>query len=155
MDNDPSNDLSANRNSHWPAVWILLYGNYGPRSPEGRRYFVRSNIALFAIVVCMVLLALLRHVIPMSIARLVAAITPGVAFAYIAWEYRRYVSALDELARSMQFEAVAWTYLCALPVAMLLGGLGFAYHWRVNWYWFVALEPMRAVWLYFVSRRYQ
>ena len=105
--------------------------------------------------ICMLSARLLRHFIPKDIVRLMAAITPGVVFAYIAWESRRYLSALDELARRMQLEAMAWTYLCALPAAMLLGGLGLVYHWRVNWFWFLALEPMRAVWLYFVSRRYQ
>jgi len=155
MDNNSAKDRAANRDAHWPFVWILLYGNYGPRSPEGRRIIIRSSLALVAMLICVLLSVLLRSVIPKGVVRLILAITPSVVFAYIAWEFRRYLSALDELARRMQLEAAAWTYLCALPAAMLLGGLGFVYHWQVNWYWFLALEPMRAVWLYSVSRRYQ
>jgi len=155
MDNNSTKHLTANQDSHWPSLWILLYGNYGPRSPEGRRMIIRSSLALVAMLICVLSSALLHSVIPKRIVRLILAITPSVAFTFIVWEFRRYLSALDELARRMQLEAAAWTYLCALPAAMLLGGLGFVYHWHVNWYWFLALEPMRAIWLYFVSRRYQ
>jgi hypothetical protein len=155
MENDSTKHLPANHDSRWPAGWILLYGSFGARTPEERRFFVRSNVALFAMAVCMLSSVFLHRFIPKGIARTVFAIAPGATFTYIAWEFRRYLSALDELARRMQLEAAAWTYLCALPAAMLLGGLGFVYHWHINWYWFLALEPMRAIWLYILSRRYQ
>jgi hypothetical protein len=75
---------------------------------------------------------------------------PAVAFAYIAWALRRYLLALDELARRLQLEAMAWTYLCGLPVALLLWGLGIT----INPLLILVLEPVRGMWLYILSRRY-
>ncbi len=99
--------------------------------------------------------ALLRHSVPGGILKIVIALAPGGTFIYIAWEFRRYLSALDELARRIQFESIAWTYLSGLALAMLLGGVGLVYNWRFNPAWFIVLEPVRAGWLYLVSRRYQ
>ena len=98
---------------------------------------------------------LLRSLVPKGSLDLIAAFAPGAAFIYIAWEFRKYLSALDELARRIQLESIAWTYLCGLALAMLFGGLGMVYGWRLNPLWFIVLEPVRAGWLYFVSRRYQ
>jgi hypothetical protein len=75
---------------------------------------------------------------------------PGIAFTYITWSLRGYLLALDELARRMQFEAMAWTYLCGMAGAVFLFGLGIS----VNPAWFLALEPVRGAWLYVVSKRY-
>jgi hypothetical protein len=91
--------------------------------------------------------------------RLTLSLVPGIAYSYIAWELRRYILALDELARRIQLEAIAWTYLTGLAVAALVGGVALAYGWQwsslwLNPLWFVFLEPVRGCFLYYVARRY-
>lgn len=153
MDSKPPDDPSRNDSSQWPTRPMLAYGTFG--GPDGRRYHSRCGLALAAMVVCILSSVLLRSLVPKGNLDLIAALAPGAAFFYIAWEFRKYLTALDELARRIQLESIAWTYLCGLAVAMLLGGLGMVYGWRLNPLWFIVLEPVRAGWLYFVSRRYQ
>jgi hypothetical protein len=91
--------------------------------------------------------------------RVILSLAPGVTYSYIAWEFRKYVLALDELARRIQLEAIAWTYLTGWAVAALVGGVALVYgwHWNRLWLnplWFVFLEPVRACYLYYVARRY-
>jgi len=155
MNDRSAHESSVNEDSRWPTTPMLAYGTFGMRTPAGRRYHIRCSLALAAMVACFLAPALLRRSVPVGILRIVIALAPGAAFVYIAWEFRRYLSALDELARRIQLESIAWTYLCGLAVAMLLGGIGLVYGWRFNPAWFIVLEPVRAGWLYFVSRRYQ
>ena len=155
MNSDPSEEPSGKDDSQWPTAPILAYGTFGTRTPAGRRYHFRSGVALAAMVACMLTSVLLRSSLPKGSPDVLTAFAPGAAFIYIAWEFRRYLAALDELARRIQLESIASTYLCGLAVAMLLGGVGLVYGWRLNPFWFIVLEPVRAGWLYFVSRRYQ
>lgn len=155
MNDQSPHESSVNEDSRWPTTAMLAYGTFGMGTPAGRRYHIRSSIALAAMAAGFLAPALLRHSVSGGILRIIIALAPGAAFAYIAWEFRRYLSTLDELARRIQLESIAWTYLCGLAVAMLLGGVGFVYGWRFNPAWLIVLEPMRAGWLYFVSRRYQ
>ncbi len=155
MNTNPSHVPSGDDSPNWPAAPILTYGTFGARSPAGRRYHIRSGIALAAMAVCMLSGVLTRSLDPTHRLDLVTMFAPGAAFIYIAWEFRRYLAALDELARRIQLESIAWTYLSGLVIAMLLGGLALVYGWKLNPFWFIVLEPVRAGWLYFVSRRYQ
>jgi hypothetical protein len=155
MNSNLPTESSGNEGARWPTASILAYGTFGARSAAGRRYHARCGIALAAVVVCIFGGAALRTSVPKSILTAIVACAPGVAFIYIAWEFRRYLAALDELARRMQLESIALTYLCGMAAAMLLGGIGLIYNWGFNPGWFILLEPVRAVWLYFVARRYQ
>ncbi len=84
---------------------------------------------------------------------------------YIAWEFRRYLHQLDELARRMQLEAMACTYITGFVIAAWLGVLWPFSHFLVNWpykptvlfmipFLYFLLEPVRAGWLYYLSRHY-
>ena len=149
-------DKSEGDSPHWPASAMLLYGTFGTRTLAGRRYHIRSGIAL-AVIAGWILLAgaVLRATGASRSAHVLTALVPGIAFAYIAWEFRRYLRALDELARRIQLESIAWTYLTGIALAVLFGGVVLVTGWRLNPILFiVVLEPVRAGWLYFVSRRY-
>jgi hypothetical protein len=78
---------------------------------------------------------------------------------------RRYLMALDELARRMQFEAMAWTYLTGMVLAVWLATLAPLSHTLLYWdyrqtlllllpFAYMLLEFVRAGWLYILSRRY-
>ena len=153
MDCKLSKNATGDDSPHWPTAPIFAYGTLG--GPVGRRFHFRSGLALAALVVCILLSVLLRPFVPKNGLKLIVALAPGVAFAYIAWEFRKYLAALDELARRIQLESIAWTYLCGVALAMLFGGLAMVYGWSFNPVCFILLEPVRAGWLYFVSRRYQ
>ena len=153
-----SNNVRQGRqDSGWPACSIFLYGTFGSQSEAGSHYHKQCIGALAVLVVGEILLAAVAFRAPYGLGRLAGALLPGAVFGYIVWAFRRYLLALDELARRMQLEAMAWTYLSAIPVAVLLGTLAFVYDWHswvVNPMWFIVLEPVRSFWLYFVSRRY-
>ena len=155
MQSDTGND-----GSKWPAAAMLGYGTFGRRTPAGRRYHAQTAIALIAMVVLCVALAVLagdfHHNSPW---RVMLSLVPGAAYSYIAWEFRRYIKSLDELARRIQLEAMAWTYLAGMGGASLVGGVALVYgwHWSSLWLnplWYVFLEPVRGCFLYYVARRY-
>jgi hypothetical protein len=143
----------AEQPTTWPGSSILIWGTFGTSTPEGRRYHRRCLGALAILLAGHVGAAFL----PPSGSNIVTALLPGATFGFISWEFRRYLNALDELARRIQLEAVAWTYLTGLTLAITVGAVMLAYDippTYANPIWFVVLEPIRGIWLYAVSRRY-
>ncbi|HNY39210.1 MAG TPA: hypothetical protein PKJ41_02395 [Bryobacteraceae bacterium] len=155
MANTPSEERSGSDSPHGPTA-ILANGKFDARSSAGRRYRLRSGLALAAFVIWWMFGSdLLRPLVSRGILDPISALAPGVAFSYMAWEFRKYLAAMDELERRIHMESITWTYLSGFAIAMLIAGLSHVYGWRVNPGLFLLLEPVRAGWLYFVSRRYQ
>jgi len=112
MQGDAPGAVSSDHGSKWPASAMLGYGTFGRRTPAGRRYHTRSAIALIAMVVlCWAVAILAGDFHHNSVWRVILSLAPGAAYSYIAWEGRRYLLSLDELACRIQLEAIAWTYL--------------------------------------------
>lgn len=144
---------TSEERSVWPASSLLLWGTFGTSTPEGRRYHRRCLLALGVLLVG----TLIANLGSPEAGALAMAVLPGVTFGFISWEFKRYVDALDELARRIQLEALAWTYLTGLTLACALGGVMLAFDLRYefqNFFWVLLLEPIRGGWLYAVSRRY-
>jgi hypothetical protein len=150
----------------WPMGSMLSWGTFGTRAPAERRFVLRSAIAT-AIIVGWVLLDFATGFRPKPAMIFITALLPGPALTYIAYEWRRYVLTLDELARRIQFEAAAWTYITGLLLAMWLGDISFITRWphypkllvprvlvSVTFFLFGLLEPIRCAYLYLLSRRY-
>jgi hypothetical protein len=77
-------------------------------------------------------------------------------FSFIAWSFWKYLSELDELARGIQFQTIALTYLTGLGAAGFVAALGAAGHWAINpLIAYILLEPVRGFWLWVIARRYQ
>jgi hypothetical protein len=170
MNNIPRNS-SNDDDDRWPTSALLMWGVFSTRTPAGRRYVQRCSIAL-AVLILPTLLFLIHHYphlhyVPRS--RWVSQGTPAfgyataillpIVFSYIVLEFRKYLLSLDELARRLQIEAMAWTYLTGLVLMALLCALWLFGLGKVNlaWFcpvWFGLLEPVRAGWLYVLSRRY-
>lgn len=162
--NTAQQNSPANSEAKWPTSSMLLWGTFGTKTPAERRYVLRSCIAAGAVLVLLVV-AFAIHFRPRPIAIRVVLIAVGCLFTYIAWEFRRYLYQLDELARRMQLEAMACTYITGLVVAAWLGVLWPFSHFLVHWpykptvlfmipFLYFLLEPIRAGWLYYLSRRY-
>jgi hypothetical protein len=148
-----------NDGSKWPASAMLGYGTFGMRTPAGRRYHTRTAIALAMAILCPAAAILAGDFYHNSTWRVILSLVPGAVYLYIAWELRRYILALDELARRIQLEAMAWTYLAGMGVASLVGGVALIYGWHWNRLWlnpllYLFLEPVRGCILYYVARRY-
>ncbi len=156
----PGATAPDNDGSKWPSSAMLGYGTFGRRTPAGRRYHFRTAVALIAMLVLASAVALLGLRFPDNRLWLVVlSLIPGAAFSYIAWEFRRYILGLDELARRIQLEAILWTYLTGMAVASIAGGIAMVYGWEWNplWLnpaWYIFLEPVRGCFLYYVARRY-
>src|SRR5262245_29104212 len=114
--------------SAWPGSSLLIWGTFGTSTPEGRRYHRRCWLAMGGLLVGY----LIAMVLPRAAGDLVSAIVPGAFFGVISWEFRRYLNALDELARRIQLEAVLWTYLTGLTMACAVGGAMLAYDIRAT-----------------------
>jgi hypothetical protein len=56
------------------------------------------------------MVAKFAHFRPKPVILSITALVGGIVIPYIALEFRHYLSQLDELARRMQLEAIAWTY---------------------------------------------
>jgi hypothetical protein len=155
--------METPESSQWPIVSMLSYGTFGMKTPAGRRYHLRSAFVLVALLIFWPLTFFLWwfETGPSLLWRAIAGLAPGLAVSYIAWEARRYWLSLDELARRLQLEAAAYSYLVACVASTLFGGLSFIFighSWA--WLWcnplwvFVIAEPVRGVILYFLARRY-
>jgi hypothetical protein len=157
--------INQTESSPWPACPMLLWGTFGTKTPAERRYVQRVYWAAVVAVFWVLLLAFTLRSHPN---RAILSITPflgGAVVTYIVWEFSRYLRALDELARRMQLEAMAWTYLTGLVTAawvmafLLLGRV--LLHWSLDGkllvllpFLYFMLEPVRAGWLYRLSRSY-
>jgi hypothetical protein len=156
--------MSKTEGAQWAACPILLWGIFGTKSPAERRFIMRCCYA-GAVAAGWVVVAFSLHLTTKRVFRPVIALLGGGVITYIAWEFRRYLLQLDELARRMQFEAMAWTYLTGLALAAWLGVLLPFSRTLTHWpykpgfllltpFLFFVLEPIRAAWLYYLSRRY-
>ncbi len=143
---------SNDETTTWPGSSLLFWGTFGTSTPEGRRYHRRCYTAMGLMLIGFIGGAAL---LPPAARDIVIAAVPGIGIGYISWEFRRYLSALDELARRIQLEALAWTYLSGFTIACAVGGVVHAYDLPFpSPLWFAVMEPLRGVWLYAVSRRY-
>jgi hypothetical protein len=156
--------ISNGEGSRWPASPMLLWGIFGTKTAAERRVLMRSCYA-GAVAVCWILIAFRLHLTDRPLFLPITATMSGAVITFIAWEFRRYLLQLDELARRMQFESMAWTYLTGFVLAGWLGVLVPFSHTLMHWpykpgflllspFLFFLLEPVRALWLYYVSRRY-
>jgi len=151
-------------NSQWSTFATLFWGTLGTKTPAERRYKTRTCLAA-GVLICWVVFALAVHFRPKPMIFVITDLLWGTVITYIAWELRRYLFTLDELARRMQFEAMAWTYLTGFVLAAWLGVLAPFSHTLMHWpfkqsllllspFFYFLLEPVRAGWLYYLSRRY-
>jgi hypothetical protein len=148
----------------WEPCSILLWGTLGTRGPAERRYIVRCYLAT-VLAAAWLVVAKFAHFRPKPVILSVTTLVGGIVITFIALEFRHYLSEIDELARRMQLEAMAWTYLTGFVVAAWLGVAGALsqtlFHWAFKPevllmipYLFFLLEPVRGGWLYYLSRRY-
>jgi len=164
MNTDHQEQLAHSENSRWHTCAILFWGTFGTKSPAERRYVMRSIFAA-TVVMVLVVLTFSDRFPPKPIVMKITLLATGALITYIAWELYRYLSQLDELARRMQMEAITWTYLTGFVAAAWIGVLAPFSHFLMHWpykpslltlipFLYFVLEPVRAVWLYVLSRRY-
>jgi hypothetical protein len=151
-------------NPRFSTFATLFWGTLGTKTPAERRYKTRTCLAA-ALLFCWIVFALVVHFRPKPTIFVITDLLWGTAITYIVWELRRYLYTLDELARRLQFEAMAWTYLTGFVLAVWVGVLAPFSHTLMHWsfkqsllllspFLYVLLEPVRAGWLYYLSRRY-
>lgn len=135
----------------WPAGLMMVWGMVGCDA-AGVRYQRRAAAALAAMVIGFVGSGLLGL-------RPMMAAVPGLGFVYIAYEFRRYLSAVDELSRRLLLESVYWAYLAAGIAAMFAAGIIAAYDLEFHPIWVIVglmcVEGMRGIFLYLIARRYR
>jgi len=163
--NPENRELTQERGSLWATCPILSWGIFGTKTRAERRYMRRTLLGA-ATAAAWVLIALARDFHPKAILLPLTALVLGAVVTNVAWEISRYIRQLDELARRLQLEALAWTYLTGFVAAAWLGVLAplssTLMHWPYKrsflllspFLYHIVLEPVRSAWLYFLSRRY-
>ena len=165
MNAENQEEIRDQEASRWERCAILFWGAFGTKTRAERRYIMRSVFA-GAVVAAWVGLAFSRKFPPGHSVMIITLLVVGALMTFIAWEMFCYLRQLDELARRMQLEAIAWTYLTGMVVAGWLGVLMPLCHLQLHWsyprqylllsipFLYFLLEPVRAGWLYYLSRRY-
>lgn len=139
-------DSHADDAARWPMGSMLFIGTFGARhSAAGRRYHSRVWLALGAYVGLLIAFGVQgRHeslwLLPLC----------GATVTFLAYEMWRYVSGLDELARRLQLEAMAITYLIGFVAFFALAVTPL----KLNPGYFIVLEPVRGLVLAWRARRY-
>ncbi len=156
--NSSTNQADLDQASEWSDAAMLITGTMGARTAAEKRYYrcVWSVCILLAIWATWI--AWPGHIAVPLWQKCIGALTPGVLFIFNVFEFRRYLSSLDELARKLQYESIAWTYLSGLVVWGFLFGLITAAGWMpgiLAFGWFIFLEPLRGTLLYWFAHRYQ
>jgi len=156
-------DSAPSEDSQWAKSAMLMWGVFSTRTPEGRQY-VRTSCAAITMLLVPSLLFFIHqylhlHYVSKRVFTSIIAVALPAAFSLIVWEFRKYLLSLDELAQRLQIEAMAWTYLTGFVLAAVLCGIWLESLPNVDalWFcpiWFALLEPVRAGWLYALSRRY-
>lgn len=142
--------------AEWPYASLLLFGFFGAHTPAGKRLVRETAMALFLIVGSMVLVRT-----GVRAAGLLGAVMLPGAVAWIGWAYARYLRALDELGRTMQLKAFAFSYGVAMTLAAAVAGLGTAGYPASGiepmafLVILVLTEPIRGLALAVLARRYR
>jgi hypothetical protein len=142
-----------------PQESIPLYGFFNRQSPEGRRFHRRNCGVVVAFVIATVLWTYLGRHFDWAPLDPVNQILPhflfGATYSYYAWALWKYVGELDELARSIQLQAIFLTYLTGLAGVSFFSLLRDPADAHMNYVYFIILEFVRAFWLWIIARRYQ
>lgn len=145
----------------WPYASILILGYFGSDSRAGKRLVLEASAALLLLVISAAALAGGFPGPGHPIQWLFAAALP-LSVASIVWSYARYMSSLDELGRTMQLKAFAFSYGVVMTLAAAMVGLamvtsgGSGGEYPASYLWFlVAAEPVRAYALFVLARKYR
>ncbi len=136
--------------AHYSACTILALGTFGNKTPAGRRFHNRCLTALALLMVSTFAVALLPREL-----RTWGWPVAGLWVSYINWELWRYLNHIDELQRRLQLEAMAFTYVVGIAIAITLGSLALFLRWDINPGLLIFLEPLRGWRLWVLTKRYQ
>ena len=149
----PAEDSGA----HLPITSMLFLGTFGASHSAGsRRYHAQCWTALGLLIAAMLLSPFVDRTFDVEDWQWgwVRTLLLGGTFAFIARAFWQYISGLDEMARRIQMEATALTYLIGLALfAALAGAESRTFH--VHPGIFVLLELVRGVALTMVARKYR
>ena len=143
----------AETTASWPYKSLLLLGTFGSNDAAGRQYTRQCWRAVTFLVIVIVLLNLVNIKWPQY--TWLPTSLFGAIFIYIAFALWQYITRLDELARRLQLEAMALTYLVGFAAFLFAGTLGLSFKWTFSPLWYVALEGVRGLVLVVLARRYR
>jgi hypothetical protein len=156
---DSKNPDKEDSSASWPFKTLLFLGTFGDKDPAGRRFHRRGYMAAFALLVVL-LLPKWRLIYPHAVLDWIILVGPGLTFGFIAWEFWRYLSSLDELGRRLQLEAAAVAYLVSSTLIGILLGFSYVDPWKIPTLlylaaWIITIEPIRGIALARLARKYR
>jgi hypothetical protein len=135
---------------------MLLVGTFGRQSPAGRRYHVRTMLALAVVLAGIFLGPIVGIGLGLPGWGWIPALAVAGAFCYVAHALWQYTSGLDELSRRLQLEAMSLTYLIGLALFMSIAGLSFVIPAlaEIPAWSYLVLDVIRGGVLFVVARRF-
>jgi hypothetical protein len=141
--------------SAWPTLTMMLLGCFG-RDAGSTKWPKRSFYALAVMLIGMVGSSALKGYVPELALSFFVTLNSGLAMGIIYWTTWRYMQDLDELHRRVMFEAIAFSFVVTMTLAMTLGVLELAFRTNISIVWaFVMGEILRGVGLVLASRKYR
>jgi hypothetical protein len=159
---DPENiKSSSDTRSRWPVCEMLMRGTFGTKTPAERRLVRRARsilIVFYAIAITGIFRP--KLITPAALMFLAAAF-----ITYYAWEKRKYFHSLDELARRIELEGMAWAYAIGALATLWLAAIAYAAspHWTLHSKFFpwgpillfgVMMASVKGAYRYIATRRY-
>lgn len=137
--------------AHWPYKSLILFGLFGPSSPQGKRLILLSTLGLLLFLISFVGTQLLET----AMWKYVSAIQMPTAVLIVIYANTAYIKSLDSLEKLIQLTA----FTAAYGAAILVGITGFALYTvtghSISPLWLLLAEPLRGLILYFTARKYQ
>lgn len=108
-----------------PRAEMLWRGTFGTGTLSEKRS-VTSYRILVGILGCWVLAEVAISKPWPTAFKLVTVFLPAALVTFYAWEKRKYYLSLDEMARRIELEGMAWAYSLGVLAALWMGGVLFA-----------------------------
>jgi hypothetical protein len=147
--------------SRWPVREMLMRGTFGTKTPAERQLVRRSR----AIVIIFYALLVAGRFYPKRINLAWLLFLAAAFITYYAWEKRKYFHSLDELARRIELEGMAWAYAIGVLATLWLAAIASvtSTHWMLNSKFYpwgpillfgVLMASVKGAYRYIATRRY-
>ena len=142
---------SDNNYSEWPYRSLILFGFFGPDSPQGKRLLILSTLGLLLFIIGFVGTQILESMMW----QYVSAVQIPTSALIVIYANTSYIKSLDSLEKLIQLTAFAAAYGAAIFIGFTIFALNSVTGFYISPLWLLLAEPLRGMILFFTSRKYQ
>ena len=141
--------------SEWPTLTMMFLGCFG-KDAGSMKWHKRGYYAAAVVFLGLFASSALKGYLPEAVLAVFVTVCAGSGMGVLYWTMWRYMQDLDELHRRVMFEAIAFSFVVTMTLAVTLGVLELVIPTNIGIIWaFVMSEPLRGVGLVLASRKYR